>query len=111
MRTSKQPSLHQLRVRELLRGYVEPMAFEARYVGSRGRDIWRGIDLNQLDAIGALGGAFAADFQRARQNGFLAQAAGLGFNPAFNAGIPGSQVLTVLSAIRPARRTAGVRTT
>src|SRR5262249_29153305 len=32
----------------------------------------------------------------ARQNGFLAQAAGLGFVPDFNPSIPGSQVLTVL---------------
>jgi hypothetical protein len=73
------------------------MAVEARYVGTRGRDIWRGIDLNQLDAVGALGGAFAADFARARSNGFLALARPNGqFDPTFNSGIAGSQELTVL---------------
>ena len=91
----KQPHVHQFSA-GITREIMWNMAVEARYVGSRGRDIWRGVDLNQLDAIGALGGAFAADFQRARQNGFLAQAAGRGFVPDFNPNIPGSQVLTVL---------------
>jgi carboxypeptidase family protein len=91
----KQPHVHQFSA-GVTREIMWNMAVEARYVGSRGRDIWRGIDLNQMDAVGALAGAFAADFQRARQNGFLAQAAGLGFVPDFNASIPGSQVLTVL---------------
>ena len=91
----KQPHVHQFSA-GVTREIMWNMAVEARYVGSRGRDIWRGIDLNQMNAIGALGGAFAADFQRARQNGFLAQAAGLGFVPDFNPSVPGSQVLTVL---------------
>ena len=91
----KQPHVHQFSA-GITREIMWNMAVEARYVGSRGRDIWRGIDLNQMNAIGALGGAFAADFQRARQNGFLAQAAGLGFVPDFNPSIPGSQALTVL---------------
>ena len=71
----KQPHVHQFSA-GVTREILWNMAVEARYVGSRGRDILRGIDLNQMNAIGALGGAFAADFQRARQNGFLAQAAG-----------------------------------
>jgi hypothetical protein len=104
----KQPHVHQFSA-GISREIMWNMAFEARYVGSRGRDIWRGIDLNQLDAVGALGGAFAADFQRARQNGFLAQAAGLGFNPAFNASLPGSQALTVLAQFGQLG-VAGVRT-
>ena len=80
----KQPHVHQFSA-GVTREIMWNMAVEARYVGSRGRDIWRGVDLNQMNAIGAMGGAFAADFQRARQNGFLAQAAGLGFVPDFNA--------------------------
>ena len=91
----KQPHVHQFSA-GVTREIMWNMAVEARYVGSRGRDIWRGIDLNQMNAIGALGGTFAADFQRARQNGFLAQTAGLGFVPDFNPNVPGSQVLTVL---------------
>jgi hypothetical protein len=91
----KQPQVHQFSA-GISREIMWNMAFEARYVGTRGRDIWRGVDLNQLNAVGALGGAFAADFQRARQNGFLAQAAGGGFVPTFNPNIPGSQQLTVL---------------
>ena len=65
----KQPHVHQFSA-GISREIMWNMAVEARYVGTRGRDIWRGVDLNQLDAIGALGGAFAADFQRARQNGY-----------------------------------------
>jgi hypothetical protein len=104
----KQPHVHQFSA-GITREIMWNMAAEARYVGSRGRDIWRGIDLNQLDAIGALGGAFAADFQRARQNGYLALATGGAFVPDFNPNIPGSQVLTVLPQFGQLG-VAGVRT-
>ena len=67
-------------------------AVEARYVGTFGRDIWRGIDYNQV----RLPQEFLADFNRARSNGYLAQQAGLAFSPVFNAAVPGSQQLTVL---------------
>ena len=67
-------------------------AAEARYVGTFGRGIWRGLDYNQIDA----GGAFLQDFLRARSNGYLAQAATGSFNPAYNPNIPGSQPLTVI---------------
>ena len=68
------------------------LAGEARYVGTFGRGLWRGIDLNQTNPRGA----FQDDFLRARTNGFLAlQATGV-FNPAFNPAIAGSQPLTVI---------------
>jgi hypothetical protein len=67
-------------------------AVEARYVGTFGREIWRGIDYNQIQ----ISPEFLADFKRARSNGYLAQQAGLAFSPAFNAAVPGSQTLTVL---------------
>ena len=41
------------------------MAFEIRYVGSRSKNIARGVDLNQIDIIN---NGFLADFQRARAN-------------------------------------------
>jgi len=86
-----QPHVHSISVglsRQL------PWAFtgEARYVGTFGRGIWRGVDYNQIDA----GGAFLQDFLRARSNGFLALAATGTFDPAYNANIAGSQVLTVI---------------
>jgi hypothetical protein len=87
----KQPHVHQVSVgtsREL------PWFFagEVRYVGTFGRDIWRGIDFNQINPRGA----FQEDFLRARNNGFLAlQSTGV-FNPAFNAAIAGSQPLTMI---------------
>jgi hypothetical protein len=68
------------------------MAVEARFVGSYGRDIWRGIDYNQVQ----ISPAFLADFNRARSNGYAAQAAGLAFSPVYNPAVPGSQPLTVL---------------
>jgi hypothetical protein len=63
-----------------------------RYVGTFGRNIWRGTDYNQIK----ISPEFLADFGRARNNGYLAQAAGLGFVPAYNANVAGSQPLTVL---------------
>jgi hypothetical protein len=54
----------------------------------------RGLDFNQV-IIGPTG--FLDDFYRARSNGFLALSAGLGFNPAFNPAVAGSQPLTVIS--------------
>ena len=68
------------------------MAAEARYVGTFGREIWRGIDYNQV----AMSSEFLADFGRARQNGYLAVAAGLPYSGAFNAAVAGSQQLTTL---------------
>ena len=86
-----QPHVHQISVglqRQL------PWAFtaEARYVGTFGRGIWRGVDYNQIDA----GGAFLQDFLRARSNGFLALGATGVFDPAYNPAISGSQPLTVI---------------
>jgi Carboxypeptidase regulatory-like domain/TonB dependent receptor len=66
------------------------MAAEARYVGTFGREIWRGTDYNQV----ALSPEFLADFNRARSNGYLSQQANGTFNPSYTG--PGSQPLTVL---------------
>ena len=66
--------------------------FEARYVGNHVVGAYRAFDYNQV-VINSNG--FLQDFLRAQKNGFLAQAAGGGFNPAYNANIPGSQPLTV----------------
>jgi hypothetical protein len=87
----RQPRVHQFSLgvsRELPWGF----AGEVRYVGTFGRDIWKGVDYNQM----IIPQAFLDDFNRARSNGFLAQAAGLGFNPVYNPAVAGSQVLTVL---------------
>ena len=67
-------------------------AVEARYVGTFGRDIWRGVDYNQI----RITPEFLADFNRARSNGYLAQQQGLAFSPIFNPAVPGSQQLTTL---------------
>ncbi|HSR51776.1 MAG TPA: carboxypeptidase regulatory-like domain-containing protein [Acidobacteriota bacterium] len=67
-------------------------AFEVRYVGTKGTGLRRGVDLNQVEIFN---NGFLADVLRARNNGFLAEAAGLGFDPSFNSEIPGSQPLTI----------------
>jgi hypothetical protein len=85
------PHVHQLSV-GIQRELRWSTAVEARYVGTFGRQIWRGMDFNQM----SLPSPFLADFERARQNGYAAQAAGLAFSPAFNPAVPGSQPLTVL---------------
>jgi hypothetical protein len=86
-----QPRVHQFTL-GVEREVGFDMAVEARYVGTLGRGIWRGVDYNQVSSQGA----FLADFLRARQNGFLAQAATGTFDPAYNAGIAGSQPLTFI---------------
>ena len=86
------PYVHQVSV-GIQRELPWSMAAEARYVGTFGREIWRGTDYNQVQ----LSDAFMEDFARARSNGFLAQQAGLAFSPAFNPNVPGSQPLTVIS--------------
>jgi hypothetical protein len=66
---------------------------EVSYRGNHGTRLTRAIDLNQVN-IGLPG--FLNDFNRARSNGFLSEAANGTFNPAFNPAIPGSQPLTVI---------------
>jgi hypothetical protein len=87
----KAPHVHQVSI-GIQREIGWATAVEARYVGTFGREIWRGIDYNQI----RLSPEFLADFKRARSNGYLAQQAGLAFSPAFNPSVAGSQQLTVL---------------
>jgi hypothetical protein len=90
----RQPHVHQVSA-GVTRALPWTLAGEARYVGTFGRGLWRGVDLNQTNPRGA----FQDDFLRARSNGFLAlQATGV-FNPAFNPAIPGSQLLTVIPTL------------
>jgi hypothetical protein len=87
----QQPQVHQVSV-GISRELPWRLAGEARYVGSFGRGIWKGINYNQIK----LNQPFIDDFSRARSNGYLSVAAGGAFDPAYNANIPGSQPLTVL---------------
>jgi hypothetical protein len=87
----RQPSVHQVSV-GVSRELPWWLAGEARYVGTFGRGLWRGIDLNQTHPHGA----FGQDFARARSNGFLALEARGVFDPTFNPAIAGSQPLTVI---------------
>jgi hypothetical protein len=87
----RQPYVHELSL-SFERELPNDFAVEGRYVATLGRKIWRGLDLNQL----RLSTDFLADYRRARRNGFLAQAAGGGFNPSYNPQLPGSQPLTVI---------------
>jgi hypothetical protein len=90
----KAPHVHQVSL-GIQRELPWDTAVEARYVGTFGRDIWRGIDYNQIQ----LSKEFTDDFARARSNGYLAQAAGLAFSPVFNPNVPGSQPLTLLPSL------------
>jgi hypothetical protein len=87
----QQPKVHQVSF-SVERALPWDFALEARYIGTFGRGVWRGVDYNQINA----GGPFLEDFLRARSNGFLALAATGTFNPAYNPAIPGSQQLTVI---------------
>jgi len=70
--------------------------FEARYVGNHGVKLFRAFDYNQV-VIRENG--FLDDFNRARNNGFLAQDAGRGFDPSYNPAIAGSQPLPVFDSL------------
>ena len=85
------PKVHQVSA-GIQRELPWAMAIEARFVGSYGRDIWRGIDYNQVK----LSPEFLADFTRARNNGYPRSRPGLAFSPVYNPAVPGSQPLTVL---------------
>jgi hypothetical protein len=67
-------------------------AAEVRYAGNHGTKLLRGFDYNQI-IIRQNG--FLDDFLRARSNGFLSQRINGSFDPAYNAGIPGSQQLRI----------------
>ncbi|HMV48068.1 MAG TPA: TonB-dependent receptor, partial [Blastocatellia bacterium] len=88
----RQPYVHQISF-GIEREIGWDMAVEARYVGTLGRDIWQGLEVNQPNAVRS---DFLQDFQRARNNGYLALAATGTFNPAFSSTIAGSQQLTVI---------------
>ncbi|MEP7272330.1 MAG: TonB-dependent receptor [Acidobacteriota bacterium] len=89
----KQPYVHQISV-SVEREIGWDLAVEARYVATLGRDIWQGVDLNQVDPL--KNADFLADFKRAQSNGFLSLASTGVFNPVFNAAITGSQNLTII---------------
>ncbi len=99
------PHVHQVSI-GIQRELPWQTAVEARYVGTFGRDIWQGTDYNQI----AWSSEFLADFNRARANGYAAQAAGLAFSPLFNAAVPGSQPLTLLTKYGTALTSANAST-
>src|SRR5262249_15064087 len=66
--------------------------FKIRYVGNHGVGEYRSFDYNQVNINDS---GFLGDFLRAQNNGFLALAQFGSFLPNYNAGIPGSQPLTV----------------
>ena len=74
------------------------------YVANHAVGLLRAIDVNQLNLNS---GGFLADFNRARSNGFLSLAAGLGFVPDYNPNIPGSQQLTVFPLLPGVQYGAG----
>jgi hypothetical protein len=70
--------------------------FELRYVGNRLTKGLRQFDYNQVRIVE---NGFLPDFLKARNNGFLARAAGLGFDARYNPAIPGSQPLPVFAQL------------
>ncbi len=74
--------------------------FELRYVGNHATKLLRAFDFNQV-VIKENG--FLADFVRARNNAFLSERAGQGFNAAYTG--PGSQPLTVFPRLANAALT------
>lgn len=72
------------------------MVFDVAYIGNHAVKLLRQIDFNQINVFQS---TFVQDFKAARNNGVLSQAAGLGFNPAFNGSIPGSVALPFFNSL------------
>ena len=83
---------------------IKGTVLEARYVGNHVVGAFRAFDFNQV-LIHQNG--WLADFQRAQNNGFLAQNATGAFNPAFNPNIPGSQPLQLFGKLAKGALTDG----
>jgi len=75
---------------------IKETIVEVRYIGNHAVKQFRAFDANQVN-VNVPG--YLADFNRAYNNGILAQAAGQGFNPAYNAALAGSQQLPFFSAL------------
>jgi hypothetical protein len=69
---------------------------ELRYLGSHATRLLRGFDFNQENITS---NGFLSDFNKARNNGFLAQKLNGVFNPVYNPKIPGSQPLPVFAQL------------
>jgi hypothetical protein len=67
--------------------------FEARYVGTRGRDLWRRYGLNEVNVVE---NGFLTEFQRAQANLAANQAAGRGNTYAFFGAGTGTQPLPIM---------------
>ncbi|MGH9968478.1 MAG: carboxypeptidase regulatory-like domain-containing protein [Pyrinomonadaceae bacterium] len=77
----------------LQREIFKDTVFEARYVGTRGRDLWRRYGLNEVNVIE---NGFLAEFRRAQANLALNQAAGRGNTFAYFGGTTGTQPLPTM---------------
>jgi hypothetical protein len=73
---------------------------DARYVGNHGTKLFRALDYNQINLNA---GGYLGDFLRAYNNGNLALSATGTFDPSYNAGIAGSQPLTVFNTLPQAQ--------
>ena len=95
--TTIDPNLHRPYVQQYNFGIQHEWlgtVLEGRYVGNHSVGQFRAFDFNQVQITN---NGFLADFLKAQNNGFLAQAAGRGFNPAYSPLVSGSQPLTVLN--------------
>ena len=96
---SVDPNLHRPYVQQYSIGIqheYKGTVFEARYVGNHTVGAYRAFDFNQINIYA---GGFLQDFLKAQNNGLLAEKATGIFNPAYNAGIPGSQQLSVFAKL------------
>ncbi|MBI2686706.1 MAG: TonB-dependent receptor [Acidobacteria bacterium] len=75
---------------------IKGAVVEVRYSGNRQTKLFRAFDFNQIIVKE---NGFLDDFLRAQGNANAALAAGRGYDPRYNAAVPGSQVLTVFPKV------------
>jgi len=90
----KTPYVHQwnFTIEKQWKGFI----FDGTYLGNHGVGLLRQIDYNQVNVNQ---GTFLQDFKSAYNNGILSQNAGQGFNPSYNAAIPGSVQLPFFNSL------------
>lgn len=94
------PNIQTPRVAEYNFGFqreIKKFAVEIRYVGSRSSNLWRSLDVNQIDIRN---NGFLADYLRARGNLLACRAtSGCTTGGNFNPAVTGSQALTVFTGL------------
>lgn len=90
------------------RELTKNMALEIRWVGNHGTNLWRQLEINEVNIFE---NGFLAEFNRAQQNLLIARATTPASNNFGNQGLPGQQNIPIISTALGTTNDAGFATT